>query len=496
MAAQMKDYAYGDNASVLKDKVNAGKPVQKNSGNITAQIKPGTGVTAQMKDLNPPNPLAKDSSRATLQAKSQEMRAQLSAKKNSDGAISSRGSAPDRSQFVQDIGNAAGAVGSAFKSVGSWADEGIKNLANTPFMPGTRDYLFGTQKSTLDKEGSRLAAASNSNTFKSSSLQGTGNNPVFQPGASTNTVPSKLIGAQQEAGTSRFDKSKLTLGNNPYTGQVGMFKNGEMISNQDAATELGQKGKGQFLGKFSSPVGGVTDFTNLFAQDQKLFQAQMAAVKRGEGSGIFTGPADPGAGRYGHGSQISSLQSRRDMLQSKVDLYNKNNPIAKGSSVGDIISNTVATQQMRDEIKHIDDTIFGKNDLANKIQQKLIEMQSGENEQNLRNKGASESQHIAGNYGLIQQRLQNEGSSNTARIGASAELMKEALGGKAPKFGDTKDSFIDKNAIELQRKQAETLYQSQIEAGKNHTEALKEVMASFPDLYQSIDDDEKKVEGV
>ena len=72
MAAQIKDYAYSDNADVLKGKVNTGKPVQKNDGNITAQMKPGTGVTAQMKDLSPPSPLARDTSRATLQAKSQE----------------------------------------------------------------------------------------------------------------------------------------------------------------------------------------------------------------------------------------------------------------------------------------------------------------------------------------------------------------------------------------------------------------------------------------
>ena len=489
MAAQMKDYAYGDNAAVLRDRVNAGKPVQKNDGNITAQ----------MKDLNPPNPLAKDTSRATLRKKADDMRARLAAKNNGDGSLVRTNLAPkgSGSQFIQDLGSAVSAVGGAFKSVGSWADEGIKNLANTPFMPETRDYLFGTQKSTLDKEGERLAAASRSNTFNPSKLTIGLNSSGKNPGnGTTNTVPSKLIGAQQEAGTSRFDKSKLTLGNNPYTGQVGMFKNGEMISNQDAATALGQKGNGQFLGKFSAPVGGVTDFTNLFSQDQKLFQAQMAAVNRGEGSGIFTGPADPGAGRYGQGSQISALQSRRDMLQSKIDLYNKNNPITKGSSVGDIISNTVATQQMRDEIKNIDDTIFGKNDLANKIQQELIKMQAGANEQNIRNQGAIDSQHIAGSYGLMQQRLQNEGSDNIARIGARTELMKEALGGKAPKFGDTKDSFINKSAIELQRKQAETLYQSQIEAGKDHTEALKEVMASFPDLYQNLDDDEKKVEGI
>ena len=519
MAAQIKDYAYSDNAAVLREKVNpgtpalrgkvnpgtpalrekvnAGKPVQKNDGNITAQMKPGTGVTAQMKDLSPPSPLARDTSRATLQAKSQEMRAQLAAKKKSDGPVVSRGSAPDRSQFIQDLGSAVNAVGGAFKSVGSWADEGIKNIANTPFMPGTRDYIFGTQKSTLDKEGERLAAASSSNTFKPSKLTVDLNSPGKNPvNGSTNTVPSKLIGAQQEAGTSRFDRSKLTLGNNPYTGQVGMFKNGEMISNQDAATVLGQKGKGQFLGKFSAPVGGVTDFTNLFSQDQKLFQAQMAAVNRGEGSGIFTGPADPGAGRYGQGSQISALQSRRDMLQSKIDLYNKNNPITKGSSVGDIISNTVATQQMRDEIKHIDDTIFGKNDLANKIQQEIIRMQSGENEQNLRNKGALESQHIAGNYGLMQQELQNKGAANTARIGASADFMKNMLGGKPAEFGKTKSDFVYKNSIELQKDQAKTLYNSQIEAGKSHEEATSLIKASFPDLYSTVDDDEKKVEDI
>ena len=426
MAAQMKDYAYSDNADVLRGKVNTGTPVLRGKVDNAsiARITPDSPISSSERDkiFNNPEGYVPPGTRTIFDSMSDAINANKARKRSLE------------------IG-------------GRYDETGFRNKN----MPSPVSGLSS---------------------------------------GATNTVPSKLIGAQQEAGISRFDKSKLTLGNNPYTGQVGMFKNGEMISNQDAATALGQKGNGQFLGKFSAPVGGVTDFTNLFSQDQKLFQAQVAAVNRGEGSGIFTGPADPGAGRYGQGSQISALQSRRDMLQSKIDLYNKNNPITKGSSVGDIISNTVATQQMRDEIKNIDDTIFGKNDLANKIQQELIRMQAGANEQNIRNQGAIDSQNIAGSYGLMQQRLQNEGSGNVARIGASAELMKEALGGKAPKFGDTKDSFINKNAIELQRKQAETLYQSQIEAGKNHTEALKEVMASFPDLYQNLDDDEKKVEGI
>ncbi len=255
MAAQMKDYAYSDNADVLKGKVNAGKPVPKNSGNITAQ----------MKDLNPPNPLARDSSRETLHAKSQAMHASLADKKKSDSLIASKGSSQDRSQFAQDVNNAAGAVGNTFKSVGSWARDGIKDLANTPFMPGTRDYLFGTQKSTLDKEGARLAAASNSNTFKGSSLQGTGNNPVFQPGTSVASTPTSspapvnpsspfakpnsngMINVEDFKNvpprSSSFNPSGMTIGNTSGSSQpAGMRQGGPQ-----------------------SPGNMVSDYTNLFA---------------------------------------------------------------------------------------------------------------------------------------------------------------------------------------------------------------------------------------
>ena len=42
--------------------------------------------------------------------------------------------------------------------------------------------------------------------------------------------------------------------------------------------------------------------------------------------------------------------------------------------------------------------------------------------------------------------------------------------------------------------QAKTLYDSQIEAGKSHQEALDVIRASFPDLNSTFDDDEKTVE--
>ena len=513
MAAQIKDYDNGDNAAVFKGKVNQGTPALREKVNLgtpalrenvspettALRRKVNTGTPALRGNVNPGTPVFRGEvdSRAARQIKAQNMRSELAAKKK-NGEIqnntNSTSSGPYGPVRIADnlVRTTVGLAGEGIKNI---KDDVSKDISNALFSPGTLKDINNVHGSTLGNENGPPNSTFDPGIFKPT--YGVPKKPVNGPGnGTTNTVPSKLIGAQQEAGTSRFDKSKLTLGNNPYTGQVGMFKNGEMISNQDAATALGQKGKGQFLGKFSAPVGGVTDFTNLFSQDQKLFQAQMAAVNRGEGSGIFTGPADPGAGRYGQGSQISALQSRRDMLQSKIDLYNKNNPITKGSSVGDIISNTVATQQMRDEIKNIDDTIFGKNDLANKIQQEIIRMQSGENEQNLRNKGAAESQHIAGNYGLMQQELQNKGAANTARIGASADFIKNMLGGKPAEFGKTKKDFVYKNVIELQKDQAKALYNSQIEAGKSHEEATSLIKASFPELQSPIDDDEKKVEGI
>lgn len=516
MAAQMKDYAYGDNAAVLKDRVNAGKPVQKNNGNITAQMKPGTGVTAQMKDLNPPNPLARDTSRATLQAKSQEMKAQLAAKKKSDGPIVSRGSVPGRSQFIQDLGSAVSAVGGAFKSVGSWADEGIKNLANTPFMPGTRDYLFGTQKSTLDKEGARLAAASSSNTSKGSSLQGTGNNPVFQPGT-------PVVTAQAAAPIPVNPSSPFAKPNNNGMINVEDFKNvpprsssfnpsGMTIGNAFGSSQPA----GMRQGGPQSPGNMISDYTNLFAQDQKLFQAQMAALNRNDGTQIFTGPGNAGAGRYDQGSDISRLQSRRGQLESQLANFERSNPISKSMSVSDIVKTAMASSPLRKEMARIDEQIFGRNDLANKIQQEIIRANAGIAEQQLRNQGSLDLQSVSGQYGLAEQAMRNQGAIDAQNIAGQNSLAERAMQIKGEKdisrqnnmfnalmnkqvtakFGDTEDSFRTKNAIELQKKQAETLYQNQIEEGKSPEEALRTVKASFPDIYLMPDDDEKRVEGI
>ena len=532
MAAQIKDYDNSDNAAVLKGKVNTGTPALREKVNpgtpaLREKVSPdttalrrsvNTGTPALRENVNTGTPALREkvNSKAALQAKSQAMRASLADKKKSDGPIVSRGSAPDRSQFVQDVDNAAGAIGSAFKSVGSWADEGIKNLANTPFMPGTRDYLFGTQKSTLDKEGARLAAASNANTFKGSSLQGTGNNPVFQPG--TPVTPTSTPAPAPVNPSSPFAKP-----NSNGMINVEDFKNvpprsssfnpsGMTIGNTSGSSQPA----GMRQGGPQSPGNMVSDYTNLFAQDQKLFQAQMAAVNRNDGTQIFTGPGNSGAGRYDQGSDISRLQSRRGQLESQLANFDRSNPISKSMSVSDIVKTAMASSPLRKEMAQIDEQIFGRNDLANKIQQEIIKANAGIAEQQLRNKGSLDVQGVSGQYGLAEQAMRNQGAIDTQNIAGQNNLTERAMQIKGEKdisrqnnmfnslmnkktdnkFGDTEDSFFVKNSMELQKDQAKTLYQSQIEAGKSPEDALRTVKANFPDIYLRPGDDEKRVEGI
>ena len=242
----------------------------------------------------------------------------------------------------------------------------------------------------------------------------------------------------------------------------------------------------------------------------------MAALNRNDGTQIFTGPGNAGAGRYDQGSDISRLQSRRSQLESQLANFERSNPISKSMSVSDIVKTAMASSPLRKEMAQIDEQIFGRNDLANKIQQEIIRANAGIAEQQLRNQGSLDLQSVSGQYGLAEQAMRNQGAIDAQNIAGQNSLAERAMQIKGEKdisrqnnmfnalmnkqvtakFGDTEDSFRTKNAIELQKKQAETLYQNQIEEGKSPEEALRTVKASFPDIYLMPDDDEKKVEGV
>ncbi|MCE5199085.1 hypothetical protein LLG39_08920, partial [bacterium] len=234
--------------------------------------------------------------------------------------------------------------------------------------------------------------------------------PLAAPSLPAGKTP--FIADRSASGVERFDPNKLTLGNTP-SGKVGMFKDGQMLDAGAAQKELGvTKAPGSFIGKMdTSKMGGTIDYSNKFAQDEELFNARMAAVKRGDPAGaqFFTGPGEPGPGTYGPNSESSQFRARRDLLSSQVDDFNRKNPITSGMNVGDIISNTLATSQARSEIKHIDEQIFGRTQLSNKIMEALIGKDTALHGQNMKNQGDFATQALE-NVGIMDARKLMEGS--------------------------------------------------------------------------------------
>ena len=201
----------------------------------------------------------------------------------------------------------------------------------------------------------------------------------------------------------------------------------------------------------ASGFTGTTNYTNLFANDAKIDAMRLANAKNdyriGEGNPrFFTGPGEPGAGNYAPGSATSQFQDRRNLVQAQLDEYNRRNPLASNASVGEIIAHQANTKSMRDEIQHIDEQIFGRTDLANKIMTALIGKDATLGAQALENEGKMGVQALE-NQSLNDLWTMREGEENK-RHGLSLLFGGKAGAGKDP-LADADIDFRKSSGLEM-----------------------------------------------
>lgn len=252
------------------------------------------------------------------------------------------------------------------------------------------DYFTGTGEKTLSGEKSRLDSALQSNTFKPSGAPNL-QQPSLAPGMPRQAgfVPNpdaqfERLGAGPRPGA-EFG-SGMTITQNRF-GDVGIFDSlgkraapGQRFSGGDLGGTPLPAGQSPFFMKMNtSPenMSGTINYTDTFAQDAQRFGMQMENAKNdyriGDGNPrFFTGPGEPGPGNYGQDSMMSQFRSRRDQLQSSLMDYERKNPLGPNATVGDIISQRAGSKTIRDEIRQIDEQIFGRTELANKIMTALI----------------------------------------------------------------------------------------------------------------------------
>ena len=354
MGAQYKNYAYGDNAKVLKNRVN-------NS--------PSPGVPSDEKKL--------------------------------------------LSESEKILNDPAGYVPPGQKTIFTAAAEGInKNKAIK-----RANELGGNYDETIFR---------NKNNSKSKPNLGPGN-------GTTNTVPSKLIGAQQEAGTSRFDESKLTLGNNPYTGQVGMFKDGQMqepgsvrlsggnlggtpleagqspffMKSQAAQGLVPQSGTASAIpGMQQNPAVGMPggNWTGMLNQDNALFKAQMADVKSG-----FRGPGT-GNPAFATDGGYADKQYKRDQLISQLASFDRANPTAN-MTPGQLIASRQASSGIRGQLDTVNAELFQADELTAKAKQGMLEATTSRANNAATNMTSSENQKLE-NQGMNEVWSMREGNEN------------------------------------------------------------------------------------
>jgi len=290
----------------------------------------------------------------------------------------------------------------------------------------------------LSGEQAQLQRTVSSNTFRPSS-------GIPKSEGRSSDVPGLMAGVATAAANNvnRFDPSKLTLGNNEFTGQVGMFKDGKMLDTAQSQNALGiDKKPGVFIGKIdTSKMGGTIDFTQMFDQDAKIAQARLNNAGQdyvfgNQNPQFFTGPGEPGPGTYGR--EMNDMRSRRDLLLSQVDSFNRSNPVRPNMNLGESIDRALATKGMRDEIRQIDAQIFGRTELANKIMTALIGNQGDLAKQGMANQGA-----------LDQQAMENSGTFATRQMMEAAETERNdaniAAGRFDPKTQKTDETLKSQN---------------------------------------------------
>ena len=289
------------------------------------------------------------------------------------------------------------------------------------------------------------------------------------------------LAAAESAPASRVNLGgKTPLLTNTAVGGVGIFD--PKGNRMDPSGLTGKMGKMGTLDR---------DFTGQAALDQNVFEMAMARAKDGTlPGGFFTGPREPGPGTYGENSESMQLRNRRDLLQSRVDQFNRSNSLGPNASVGDIISNAAATKQMRDEIKALDTQIFGRTELSNKIMQALIGKDATLQAQMLENQG-----------GLDKQLLENQGVMDVRKMMETEEgrrhLQTILFGGKTT--GMDKDPLINAD-IDFRKSSGLEMLKYMKENGKTPDEISAFIsdysLKNFGRPRNEKEEDQKRISGI
>lgn len=281
------------------------------------------------------------------------------------------------------------------------------------------DYFGGTGQKTLLAESNNLGQTLKSNTFRPSISQNPSvtPSPVNIPSVGAPSVPGPAQLAQAEmapASRVKFVGTSPVIANTG-NGGVGLFdKNGVGM---DPASLVGKMGK-------MNPNAMERDYSGQAGLDQQVFEMSMARAKDGTlpVGGPF-GPPGQGAGTYSKDSLMQQDVQRRDMLLSQIDGFNRKNTLGPNAKLGDIVNNAMATRDMRREVKGLNDNIFGRSDLANKIQMAILDSMTKQDVATQTNQ-----------TDLAKQGLENQGQFDTRQMMEGHEDMRTAAQIKAGQY--------------------------------------------------------------
>lgn len=262
------------------------------------------------------------------------------------------------------------------------------------------------------------------------------------------TNPADLNAAENQIAAGRTLGSGITL-SQTATGEVAAFgPDGKKVDLKDPETRakfgLPTGGSGQ-PGVVQHGSGMSSNFTGQFDHGAALFEAQMAALNRGERL-----PSQPGAqqsfGMQQQPSFLDPLQAQRNSLQSRLDAYGT----PTGTSVNSILKHQMKTRGVRAELERVDQQILGRDGLSAKIQEALIGANSAIAAQQLKGSNDLATQELQNNGALMKQLFENQGTMDVRKmmegnenLRADKALASSLLGSTFGQKGSQKDHVAE-----------------------------------------------------
>ena len=411
--AQMKDYKYGSNAAVLKDRVNGGDASQ-NGVEPPAQNNRGV-ITAQMKDY----------------------------KYGSNAAV-----LKDRANSGKQVQKNSGVITATMKDVS--AKPPLVLNKNDPYTHPFSDPFGGSKPSVPKNTKGTLGGKYDETKWRDRPTPTTFKGVPDAPGVSApkrpQTNPADLSGAEDRIAAGRTLGSGITL-SQTATGEVAAFgPDGKKVDLKDPETRakfgLPTGGSGQ---PGVVQPGGSSDFTGQFDQGAAVFAAQMAALNRGEKL-----PPQPGTqqgfGMQQQPSSLDPLQAQRNSLQSRLDAYGT----PTGTSVNSILKHQMKTRGVRSELERVDQQILGRDGLSAKIQEALIGANSALAAQQLKGSNDLATQELQNSGALMKQLFENQGTMDVRKmmegnenLRADKALASSLLGSTLGQKGSQKDHVAE-----------------------------------------------------